>query len=199
MTVFDALFLVLFFLAVVSLLASGWLATNHQFGRSRRILYRLFVGAVIYFGAVILVSLILPRRAAEIGQNQCFDDICVAIDGFSMQKEGPFTEYDVNARISNRARGAAQREQNLVMYLTVDQSKRYDAVPDASYVPFNMILNAGDSVIVTRRFRLPGDSENVSASIAHEGGFPIRWLIIGETAWFHKLPRVPLEFPKPAN
>ena len=195
-TIFDLLFLVLVFAAVVSLVRAGSLAARRQFGYSRRVLGGLFIGAVIYFATIVLVSLYLPRRIASLGENQCFDDICVAIDGFSRRSEGAVPVYEVSARISNRARGAAQREQNLVMYLTDDKRRRFDAILNAADVPFNVLLNAGDSVIVERTFRLPGDSTNTFASITHEGGFPIRWLIIGETAWFHKPPLVLLQHPK---
>jgi hypothetical protein len=82
------------------------------------------------------------------------------------------------------------------MYLTDDKRSRFDAIPNAADVPFNVLLKAGDSVIIKRTFRLAGESTNTFASITHEGGFPIRWLIIGETAWFHKPPLVLLKRPK---
>jgi hypothetical protein len=195
-TIFDLLFLVLVFATVVSLVTAASLAARRQFGYSRRVLGGWFIGAVIYFATIVLVSLHLPRRIASLEENQCFDDICVAIDGFSRRTEGAAPVYEVSARISNRARGAAQREQNLVMYLTDDKRRRFDAILNAADVPFNVLLNAGDSVIVKRTFRLPGHSANTFASITHEGGFPIRWLIIGETAWFHKPPLVLLKHPK---
>jgi len=197
-TIFDLFFLVLVFAAVVSLITVGWLAAERRFGHSRRVLYGMFIGAVIYLGTIIFVSALLPRRTASLGENQCFDDICVAIDGFSSKTEGTAFVYEVSARVSNRARSAAQREQNLIMYLTDDKHRRFDAILNASDVPFNVVLNAGDSVIVTRTFWLPRDSTSTFASVTHEGGFPIRWLIIGETAWFHRPPLVLLNQPKTA-
>lgn len=195
-TIFDLLFLVLVFATVVSLVTAASLAARRQFGYSRRVLGGLFIGTVVYFATIVLVSLCLPRQIGSLGENQCFDDICIAIDGFSRRTEGAASVYEVSARISNRARGAAERERNLVMYLTDDKHRRFDAILNAADVPFNVLLNPGDSVIVKRTFRLPGDSTNTFASITHEGGFPIRWLIIGETAWFHQPPLVLLKHPK---
>jgi hypothetical protein len=47
--------------------------------------------------------------------------------------------------------------------------------------------------VVTRSFLVPSDAGEVGAVVTHEGGFPIRWLIIGYDTWFQKPPRVLLK------
>ncbi len=96
------------------------------------------------------------------------------------------TSYVATLRIFSRARRVSQRENNLVVYLTDDRNRRYDALPDKSAVPFNVQLGPEESMETTRTFEAPGDAKHVGAVIAHEGGFPIAWFIVGEEAWFRK-------------
>jgi hypothetical protein len=111
-TIFDLLFLVLVFATVVSLVTAASLAARRQFGYSRRVLGGLFIGAVIYFATIVLVSLYLPRRIASLGENQCFDDICIAIDGFSRQTEGAATVYEVSANLKPGSRRRSARTES---------------------------------------------------------------------------------------
>jgi hypothetical protein len=188
----DLLFIVLFLVAVGTLFAAGWFAARGLYGRVGRILLRLLAGATAYMLVVIVVSLILPRRAVEVGEPQCFDDWCVSVAGYKRVPEGDRTEYRVELRLSSRARRISQRENHVVLYLTDQRGRRYDPVADESQVPFNTLLQAQESVVASRSFVVPGDAAEVGAVIAHEGGFPISWFIIGYDTWFRKPPLVKL-------
>jgi hypothetical protein len=192
MLLFDLLFLLLFFAAILSLGTAAWLAFRHQSRRARHIVVRVLICTIVYFAAVMVTSLVLPQRSMKPGDEQCFDDLCVSVEGFVRMPEGPQTRYEVNMRILSRARGTAQRENNLAMYLTDDQNRRYDPVPENSYQPFNVLLRPGESVLIARAFRLPVEARGIGAVIAHEGGFPIAWFIIGYDAWFRKPPLIRL-------
>jgi hypothetical protein len=193
MNLFDLLFLLLFVGAVLSLATAAWLALRHQVRRSRQILLRILVCAAVYFVVVIVTSLLLPRRFMKPRDQQCFDDMCVSVEDFVRMPLDQQTNYDVNVRISSRARRTIQRENNLTMYLTDDQGRRYDPVPEISDQPFNALLRPDESVVIARTFRLPAEAREVGAVITHEGGFPIGWFIIGYDTWFRTPPVVRLQ------
>src|SRR5712692_2813823 len=99
MSLFDLLFILLFLIAVSVLMVAAWFAISRQFGRSRKILFKLVVGAMAYMAVVIAVSLILPRRVVKVGDLQCFDDWCVSIGGFKREPQGVFVAYSVDLRL----------------------------------------------------------------------------------------------------
>ena len=101
-------------------------------------------------------------------------------------------KYRVEVELFNRGRGVSQRENNLVAYLTDNQGRRYDPIPDNGYVAFNVLLRPNESAMVSRSFLIPESVNGVGAVITHEGGFPIGWLIIDYDTWFRKPPLVPL-------
>jgi hypothetical protein len=190
---FDLLFIALFLTAASTLMTAAWFALSRQFGRARQILLRLLAGAAVYMAAVIAVSLILPRRVVSVGELQCFDDWCVSIAGFRREPEGASVAYRVDLRLSSRARRVSQRENNLAVYLTDPRGRRYDPVADSSYTPFNVLLRPQESVVVSRSFLVPSEATEVGVVIAHEGGFPIGWFIVGYDTWFRKPPMARLQ------
>jgi hypothetical protein len=198
-TVSDLLFILVFSGTAFSLAAAAWFAFRHQFQRSWRILAKILICAAVYFTVVISASLILPRRFIKQGDLQCFDDFCVSVDGFERVAQGTLTKYEVRIRLSSRARGAVQREKNLVAFLTDNHARRYDPVADNTYIPLNIRLEPQESVLIGRSFLVPVDAKDVGAVITHEGGFPIGWFIIGYDAWFRKPPIVPLIDPSPSS
>ncbi len=193
MTLFDLLFILLFLLAVSVLIAAAWFALRGQFRRVRRTLFRLCVGAAVYMGVVVAVSLVLPRRVMKAGDLQCFDDWCISVVGFRRASESTRVAYSVDLRLLSRARRVSQRENNLAVYLTDHEGRRYDPVPDSASAPFNVLLGPQESAVVSRSFLLPADAADVGVVITHQGGFPIGWFIIGYDTWFRKPPIAKLQ------
>ncbi len=192
MTVFDLLFILLFFLTVFSLLAATWFAFHHEPSRARKILTSILAGATVYFAIVIVVSLTSSPRVLRVGDCQWSDDMCFSIEGYQLLPRKTGTEYRVEMKIANQGRGRSQRENNLVMYLTDEQGRRFNPLTDGSEIPFNILLEPQESAVASRSYVLPENDSGVGAVITHEGGFPIRWLIIGYDAWFRQPPVVPL-------
>ncbi len=186
MNLFDLLFIALFLTAVGTSLTAGWFAIRGQFGRAASILKRLFAGAAVYMTIVAAVSLVLPRRVMKIGEPLCFDDWCVAVTGVQQTPAGANVTYRANLRLSSRARRVSQREKNLAVYLTDEQGRRYDAV--AADGPFDVLLRPGDSADASRSFSVPAGVRGLGVVVAHGGGFPIGWFIIGYDTWFRKAP-----------
>jgi hypothetical protein len=190
MTLFDLLFLLLVLLALGSLGYAVTLALSRQFARARLVLWRLFLCTSAYLLIVIAVSLFLPRRTAKLGEAQCFDDWCAAVTTVHKTPEADHIRYVVDLQLSSRARGVPQRERNVVLYLADSTGRRYDPQPNPSDAAFDVLLHPQESVLVQRTFVLPADAPHVGAVVAHEGGFPIAWFIIGYDSWFHKPPLI---------
>jgi hypothetical protein len=192
MSVFDLLFLASCFITLITLIVAACFVLRREFGRAGRILRNLGVSVGAYFAVVIVVSLISPRRVFKPGASQCFDDWCIGVDGFRQAPESGGVAYSVDLRLSSRARRVPQREKHVNVYLTDDYGHRYDPIAASSASPFGVLLQPQESVIVSRSFLVPPQAMNVGLVIAHEGGFPIGWFIIGYDTWFRKPTLVPL-------
>ena len=192
MGLFDLLFIVLFLATLVALCTAALFAIRGKQARALRILARLGYFVAAYLTIVILVSLVTPRRTLKIGDRQCFDDWCVAVEDVSRTPTQDGILYSIALRLSSRARRVAQRENNLSVYMTDDRDRRYEARADPSAIPFNILLKPQQSAAVHREFAIPTDLKPAGLVITHEGGFPIGWFIIGYDTWFRKPPILPL-------
>jgi hypothetical protein len=193
MSLFDLLFLASCFLALITLIVAAWFILRREFGRAGRSLRNLAVSVGAYFAVVIIVSVISPRRVFKPGASQCFDDWCIGVDKFRQTPEAGGVTYSVDLRLSSRARRFSQREKNVSVYLTDDHGTRYNPVAVNSASRFDVLLQPQESVIVSRSFLIPAQAKDVGLVIAHEGGFPIGWFIIGYDSWFRKPTVVPLQ------
>ena len=186
MSLFDLLFLALFLAAAISLLAAIWLALRRRFGQAGRVLLRLLLCAGVYMAVVVVVSLVSPRRVLKQDATQCFDDWCIGVAGFTRLPETGGANFRVGLRLSSRARRVSQRENNVVVYLTDQQGRRYDPQAIDSAAPIDVLLHPQESVVTSRDFLVPAGTRDLGLVVAHEGGFPIGWFIIGYDTWFRK-------------
>jgi hypothetical protein len=193
MALFDLPFILLFLAMLASLLWAAGCAVRGQFSRAGRILIRIAACGALYMAIVIVASAILPRRTMNLREPQCFDDYCVSVDAFKRIPQSAGVEYSVDLRLANRALRGSEREKNLVMYLTDVRGRRYEPDGDKSSSPYTVLLAPQESVVVSRSFLVPAGAGELGAVVTHEGGFPIRWLIIGYDTWFRKPPLVMLE------
>ena len=187
---FDLVFLVLFVTTAVSLVVSGVHAVRGRNAQAMGVLRRIGIGTAIYFGILIVASLVSARREYKLGDRQCFDDWCVTVDRFSRKPADQRMEYSVTLRVSSRARRISQRERNLAAYMTAARGWWFEAA--AGGPPTDVLLGPLQSVEVPRLFSVPADATDLGLVVTHEGGFPIEWLIIGYDAWFRKAPVVRL-------
>lgn len=189
MTGFDVLSIIVLFAIAAALSVAAVSMIRGQGARALGILGGCAVCAVVYLGIVVLVSLFWPRRVLQVGEPRCFYEWCIAVEGVHRTPGNAGVSYVVNLRLSSSAR-VAQRNRNVIVYLTDDRGRRYDPAPAdaaAPAVPIDALLQPGESIEATRVFDLPADAQQVGLVIArHEGGFPIGWFIIGEEAWFRK-------------
>ena len=186
MSIFDLLFIVVFLATVAILLSAAFLAIRGRGSRALVLLRKLCIGAAAYLGIVVLASLFWPRTVLQVGERQCFDDWCIAVENAGRQPASGPPTYLVTLRLSSTARRVSQRELGVAVYLTDSSGRRYDPIPNNSDVPFNVQLGPQESIAATRAFDVPGDARQLGLVIAHEGGFQIGWFIVGYETWFHK-------------
>jgi hypothetical protein len=184
--IFEILFILMVLSSVIALVTA---ATQSIRGRSRsalRILRVVAVSLAVYFTICCLSTVLTPRHVLAIGEPQCFDDWCIELSGANKTDAGSVVAYQTSIRIFSRAQRVAQRENGATLYLEDDRGVRYSALPNPSDIPTNVLLQAGESVTVTRSFQLPATARDVGFVFTHSG-FPIGWFIIGEgQSLFHK-------------
>ena len=73
-------------------------------------LARLGAAAAAYLVVVIAVSAFSPQRVLRLGDDQCADDWCIAVQGVRCDRTGAGRVYDVTFRLASRARRVAHRE-----------------------------------------------------------------------------------------
>jgi hypothetical protein len=80
------------------------------------------------------------------------------------------------------------------LYLVDSSGRRFNPLLQDSDVPLNVQLGPGESVEAARKFEIPTDAKDLGLVIAHEGGFPITWFIVGAgplqkppILWFRQL------------
>jgi hypothetical protein len=192
MTLFDLLFILVVLATLASLFWSALCAVRGRFGRASRVFTGILVADAVYMALVIAVSALSPQLIVKLGEPQCFDDYCASVDAFRHIPQGASVEYRVDLRLFSRALRGSEREKNLMMYLTDSQGRRYDPAGVKSSAPYTILLAPQESALVTRSFSVPAGAADLGAVVTHEGGFPIRWLIIGYDTWFRKPPVVML-------
>lgn len=179
MTIFDLLFILLFLTSVITIAFAAFSALRGRRPRAMAILRRYAVGAAIYLGIVLIVSLAAPRQLLRLGEPLCFDDWCITVENVERGVSPSEVTYIASLHLASRARRVAQRENDLVVYLSDTFGRRYDPVADSTAIPLNVLLQPLESVTTRRTFKVPAGATVSGLVITHESKFPIEWLIIG--------------------
>lgn len=181
MTPFDLLFIVVFLSAIGVLAAAVVAAVRGRRDVAWRRLRSLLIGAALYMLTVTLVSLMSHRRVVAIGADECSDDWCIAVASITRAGGTAESTYRVEFRISSRAGRIAQRERFVVAYMLDSLGHRYDPDPTAGQLPFDTLLNPGQSIVAVRTFTVPVAAGAPGVVVTREGGFDFpRCCIIGE-------------------
>lgn len=191
--IFELLFILILLSSVIALVTAAIQALRGRSRSALRVLGVLVVCLAVYFTICCLSTVLTPRRVLSVGEPLCFDDWCIELSGATKTAAGSIVTYQTSIRIFSRAQRVAQRENGAVLYLEDDRGVRYAELSNPSDIPTNVLLQAGESVTVTRSFQLPATA-NVAGFVVTKSGFPIGWFIIGENqALFHKEPITPLQ------
>jgi len=144
--------------------------------------------AVLYFGLVIVVSAFSPQRFVRIGEDQCSDDWCIAVQAVRRDTLGSEIRYEVSFRLSNRARRVSQRERFVAAYLRDEDGHQHAPLSDATASPFDTLLYPGQTIPVIRRFTVPAPTRILGVVITREGGgrFPGCCIVGDQGSLFHR-------------
>lgn len=186
MAVFDLLFIALFLAAIGTLIVAIISVIGGRRARALAILrtHAFCIGA--YLGIVYIATALSKQVALRVGDPQCSDDWCIAVERVKRTPKKAVTLYDVTLRIFSRARRVAQRETVARDVYLVDANwRRYDPILTGSEVPLNTLLQPGESVTTGRSFELPADDHDIGLMVDRSTVLPI-CVIIGECGAFHK-------------
>jgi len=194
-TIFDLLFVLLFLAGALSLIGACISLLRGRRTRAFRLARGLAVGVLVYLGIVAVVGIGSPQVVRRLREDQCSDDWCIAVDSIRGDTSAASTTYDVDLRLSSRARRTAQRERFVVVYVLSESGQRFDATPDAAAIPFDTLLQAGETIHVRRRFAVPPRAGRAGVVVAREGGyrFPGCCIIGDESSVFHKHAITPIQ------
>ncbi len=184
LSIFDLLFLFVFLVSAVTLLACAVFAARGQRGRAAKILRIYALGAASYLLTGLLVSFLTPQRIIPIGSPWCFDDWCLTAEAVRVTPSASNNSYDVALRISSRARRVTQRAKGAWVYLIDEHGRRYSPEADPSALPLDLALAPGQSVTTHRVFRLPAEARQVGLVTGHGGPYcgAMDFLIIGSAS-----------------
>jgi hypothetical protein len=185
---FELLFIAVVLAAVATLGAAVVQAFRGRLRQGIGLVASVCLSLAIYIGIVIAVSLVSPQRVVGIGDPQCTDEWCIAVTGVNRSPVPGGTEYSVAFQLSSRARGISQRENGVVVYLMGSTGRRHSAEPDPTPVPFDVLLQPGQTVTTTRRFRVLGEEQPLGVVIGREGSnaIPGRFIIGDDGSLFHR-------------
>ena len=189
MEVFDLVFILCFISAVIVMVWAAVTAMLGHHGEALAKLRKLGIGVAIYMAIVLAAALAIPRQVYHLADTRCFDDWCIAVTDFTRTPKS----VKVELRLSSRARRVPQGEKGTIAYLVDSQGHRYDADPASVTIPFDTLLQPGESVVARRFFAVCEKAQGLNLIYTHEGGFPIGSFIIGQNTWFHGPPIVQLE------
>jgi hypothetical protein len=180
MSLFDLMFLAVALAGVLAFLFASACVVARRRSLALRVLLGYAVFVAIYMVIDTVVSAFVPRQVVRVGEILCFDDWCITVVGVECAPSSKGETYTAHFHISSHAKRISQREKNLAVYLTDSGGHRIDHELRESDVPWSVLLKPGDSVEVTRVFEVPDGAVDLGLVIAHEGGFPITWFIIGQ-------------------
>jgi hypothetical protein len=193
--VFDLVFILVFLSTAIAVVVMVAALARGRRSQAGRIAARLAVALGLYFVVVLASSLATPQRYVALHETRCSDDWCIAVDSVRRDTASGATAYSVVFALSSRARRVAQRERFVVVYLRTDDGRRIDPVPAASDLPFDTLLQPGQTIVATRRFAMPLPAHGAGLVIAREGGlrFPGCCIIGDESSFLHKHSMVRLD------
>lgn len=180
--IFDLLFILVVLASVVTLLTAVINLLRGRWQQALRLLAQGGVCLAIYLGVVIVVSLVSPQRVLGLGEDRCSDDWCIAVDDIAQSTSPSGAECVVTFRM------LPQRENGVVVYLVDEKGRRYEAAPNPSAAPFNVVLQPGQAITTIRRFNVSGESGKLGVVVAREGSnsIPGRFIIGDDASLFHK-------------
>jgi hypothetical protein len=188
-TVYEVGFIVLFLGAIAMLGTAGALALIGRKRASRFILRGMAGGAIAYFVASVALASFAKQAPLGVGDPQCVDNWCIAVENVKSTTLNQSREYDVTLVRFSRAETTVTRfrahaaGRDTDVYLVDSDGTRYNARSHASEIPLNVPLGPGEAVRTRRVFDVPANARNIGL-LADRGSFGM-CPMIGECSTSH--------------
>lgn len=208
---FELLFLLVVLASAASLLAAGVSALRGHTRRSVGLLGTWCAGLAVYLGVLVTVSFLSPQQVIALGEDHCFDDWCVAVEGVTIATAvgTPDPAIDtaavprvVELRLSNRARGRDQRAASVAVHLIDDRGVVYDPSPEGQAAlegqrgalpPLTATIPLGGTIRTAQAVEVPIGARGLAVYIEHPVGPSPGWFVIGDdSSLLHRPAIVPL-------
>jgi hypothetical protein len=190
MTVFDVLFISATVASAVTIAVAAMFSVRGQRSRALK-LFRLYcICASGYLTIGIVVAVLRPQPVLNVGDPWCFDDWCLTVEKVVRTDNASEVSYNVDLRISSRARRATQRANKAWIYLIDDRGRRYSAEPSPSAVPLDVMLHPLQFASTQRVFHVPVDAHGLGLVTGHGGAYcgPMDILVIGSGGCLFRKP-----------
>jgi len=208
MTIFDLLLFLLVLATVVSLLTVAGALLFRRWRTARRLGVGLLSAWVVYLAAGTVIAAMAPQRVLAIGEDRCFDEMCFAVTGFqrtpaiespsgTTRARGVF--YIVDARVSSRSLGRAQREagrkglmidENGNTYDTSNEGMRALASAEGPLPGLDTEAAPGQSVSTKLVFDVPVDIKGLAFTLGTTIRFFPPRIILGDDEHFLRKPTI---------
>ena len=142
-----------------------------------RILVGWLIGVALYAAVTTTVKVRLPARILSVGDVECSDEWCLAVERVERTPSPDGVRYVVTLRLSSRALRRPQREKGLDVQI-VSEDNHYDPAPDPTALPFDALLQPGEVVSTRRAFLIPTAARHPALAVIHRG-FEMGFLIPG--------------------
>ncbi len=198
MTLYELLFLSLFFGSLIGILLTAILWRGAAASKK---LYGLAAIWIVYLAILALSDRFQTQKVFETGEDECFDEICFAVIDAPASIVEPGSPNPpairrtvVTVRISSRSRGRTQAERGLGArlydagkYIRVDDTaQRALDAQHSENAGLTQTLSPGQSATTVLLFQVPSDMRQPALALDH--GFTPGYFVIGESPFFHEPP-----------
>jgi len=184
----ELVFIAVVLLSLITVFRMAYNALRQRWGSIGRIAIRWFGFTIVYLSIVIGVSLATPRQWVAIAEEQRFDDWCVAV----LRVDHHQRRYDVEIRVTNRARGRPQSARDARLVLVTTDGRTVEAIAGGAQRSLRSKLLPGEAFTTECQFDVPDDVELVGIDVIH-GAWPQLFIVGDRGSLFHKRPLVRLQ------
>jgi hypothetical protein len=138
---------------------------------------------VAYVAFVVGVSLVQPQKVVQIGEPQCFDEMCFTVmrveevPGYLIRDGRRLIRVTVEVRNQGRK---AQGEGLIWAYLVDAQGRRWEESAGVEGVGLTARVTGGGAVVSEPVFKVAGDAKGLGLVLTH-GRWQPRLLVIGDS------------------
>lgn len=144
----------------------------------------------LYLAVLVGTSIVQRQRVMQIGQDQCFDEMCFAVTnveelpGFLIRDGSRLVR--VSVRITNRGRGKPESEELIKAYLLDAKGRRWEQSTGISGVRLTAAVGPGSSVISEPVFKVAPDASALGLVFTHGHKQPGVLVIGNSDSLWHK-------------